>query len=107
MAKNIGLAVSNRNIYIENGKAIIKIERYFKQSIAMIESNLLPSERRCSEFSCFGPPTELRPVSMWYRNSERETMFREQPDPHFRYDLVCAFIMFLSLGLLQLIAIQG
>lgn len=77
------------------------------QSIAMIESNLLPPDRRCSDFNCFGPPSELQPVTMWYRNSDRETMFREQPDPHFRYDLVCACIMFLSLGLLQLIEIQG
>lgn len=73
----------------------------------MIESNLLPSERRCSDFNCFGPPTELQPVTMWYRNSDRELDFREQGDPHFRYDLVCAFIMFMSLGLLQLITIQG
>lgn len=73
----------------------------------MIESNLLPSERRCSELNCFGPPTELRPVTMWYRNSERESMFREQPDLHFRYDLACAAIIFLSIGFLQLIAIQG
>ncbi|XP_031622871.1 adenylate cyclase type 2 isoform X2 [Contarinia nasturtii] len=84
MAKNIGLA-----------------------SIAMIESNLLPPDRRCSDLNCFGPPSELRPLTMWYRNSDRETLFREQPDPHFRYDLLCAFIMFLSLGLLQLIVIQG
>lgn len=73
----------------------------------MIESNLLPPERRCSDINCFGPPSELQPFTMWYRNDDRETMFREQPDPHFRYDLVCAFITFLSLGLLQLIAIQG
>lgn len=84
MAKNIGLA-----------------------SIAMIESNLLPPERRCSDFNCFGPPTELRPVTMWYRNSTIESQYREQPDPHFRFDLVCSFIMFLSIGLLQLIVIHG
>ncbi|XP_037041756.1 adenylate cyclase type 2 isoform X2 [Bradysia coprophila] len=84
MAKNIGLA-----------------------SIAMIESNLLPPERRCSDFNCFGPPTELRPVTMWYRNSTIESQYREQPDPHFRFDLVCSFIMFISIGLLQLIVIHG
>lgn len=84
MAKNIGLA-----------------------SIAMIESNLLPPERRCSDFNCFGPPSELRPVTMWYRNSAIESMYREQPDPHFRFDLICSFIMFISMGLLQLIVIHG
>lgn len=73
----------------------------------MIESNLLPPERRCSDFNCFGPPTELRPVTMWYRNSAIETMYREQPDSHFRYDLICSFIMFMSIALLQVIVIQG
>lgn len=73
----------------------------------MIESNLLPPERRCSNFNCFGPPTELRPVTMWYRDADIEKMYREQPDPHFRYDLVCAFIMFISLALLQLIVVKG
>lgn len=93
----------------------------------MIESNLLPPERRCSDFNCFGPPTgksddlfifdvkylscllilELRPVTMWYRNSAIESQYREQPDPHFRFDLVCSYIMFISIGLLQLIVIHG
>ncbi|XP_055908178.1 adenylate cyclase type 2 isoform X2 [Eupeodes corollae] len=71
-------------------------------SIAMIESNLLPPERRCSSFSCLGPPTELKPITMWYRNSSRETLYRAQPDPHFRYDLLCAFSIFVLLGTIQL-----
>ncbi|XP_055853746.1 adenylate cyclase type 2 [Episyrphus balteatus] len=71
-------------------------------SIAMIESNLLPPERRCSNFNCFGPPTELKPITMWYRNSSRETLYRAQPDPHFRYDLFCAFSIFLLLAIIQL-----
>lgn len=73
----------------------------------MIESNLLPPERRFSVLNCFGPPTELQPITMWYRNNEIENAFREQPDPHFCFDLVCASIMFTSLGLIQLITIQG
>lgn len=71
-------------------------------SIAMIESNLLPPERRCSNFNCFGPPTELKPITMWYRNSSREMLYRAQPDPHFRFDLVCAFSIFLLLAIIQL-----
>lgn len=71
----------------------------------MIESNLLPAERRCADFNCFGHPSEFLPITMWYRNSDRETMYRDQPDPHFRFDLVCSFIMFLSMGLIQLIKI--
>ncbi|XP_055383731.1 adenylate cyclase type 2 isoform X2 [Condylostylus longicornis] len=84
LAKNIGLA-----------------------SIAMIESNLLPPERRCANFNCFGAPTELKPITMWYRNSPREIMYRAQPDPHFRYDLICAFIMFVSIAVVQFIIIPS
>ncbi|GAB0089440.1 Adenylate cyclase [Sergentomyia squamirostris] len=84
MAKNIGLA-----------------------SIAMIESNLLPPETTCSDYGCFGPPKELKPVTMWYRNQSREQMYRVLPDPHFRYDLICAFIMFLSIAVVQLIIVRS
>lgn len=33
-------------------------------------------------------------------------MYREQPDTHFRFDLICAFVLFLSLALVQLIVIE-
>ncbi|EDW19205.1 adenylate cyclase type 2 isoform X2 [Drosophila mojavensis] len=75
-------------------------------SIAMIESNLLPPERKCFNFNFLGPPTELKPFSMWYRNTPREAMYREQPDTHFRFDLICAFVLFLSLAVVQLIVIE-
>ena len=84
MAKNIGLA-----------------------SIAMIESNLLPEEEHCcSEFKCWGPPKELQPITMWYRNTARETLYRQQPEPNFRFDLICAFVVFLCIGLIHLIVIK-
>jgi len=72
----------------------------------MIESNLLPPEKTCTDCSCCGPPKELRPVTMWYRNSARETMYRVQPEPHFRFDLICSFIMFLSIAIIQFISIK-
>ncbi|XP_030568548.1 adenylate cyclase type 2 isoform X2 [Drosophila novamexicana] len=75
-------------------------------SIAMIESNLLPPERKCFNFNFLGPPTELKPFTMWYRNTPREAMYREQPDTHFRFDLICAFVLFLSLAVVQLIVIE-
>ncbi|XP_016955840.1 adenylate cyclase type 2 isoform X2 [Drosophila biarmipes] len=75
-------------------------------SIAMIESNLLPPERKCFNFNFFGPPTELKPFTMWYRNTPREGMYRAQPDTHFRFDLICAFVLFLSLAIVQLIVIE-
>ncbi|XP_017466015.1 PREDICTED: adenylate cyclase type 2 isoform X2 [Rhagoletis zephyria] len=75
-------------------------------SIAMIESNLLPPERKCFNFNFFGPPTELKPFTMWYRNTPREAMYRAQPDTHFRFDLICAFVLFLSIALIQLVVIE-
>lgn len=75
-------------------------------SIAMIESNLLPPERKCFNFNFFGPPTELKPVTLWYRNSPREAMYRAQPDTHFRFDLICTFLLYLSITLIQLIAFE-
>ncbi|XP_062560157.1 adenylate cyclase type 2 isoform X2 [Armigeres subalbatus] len=84
MAKNIGLA-----------------------SIAMIESNLLPVDGHCGECKCWGPPKELQPVTMWYRNDSREAMYRTQPDSSFRYDLICTFILFLSIGLIQIVVFKS
>ncbi|XP_058066441.1 adenylate cyclase type 2 [Anopheles bellator] len=84
MAKNIGLA-----------------------SIAMIESNLLPEDGYCGECKCWGPPKELQPVTMWYRNTARETLFRAQPEPTFRYDLICSFVLFTFIGLIQIIVFKS
>ncbi|KAL9908021.1 adenylate cyclase type 2 Ac76E isoform 1-T4 [Glossina fuscipes fuscipes] len=75
-------------------------------SIAMIESNLLPPERKCFNFNFFGPPTELRPLTMWYRNTPREAMYRARPDTHFRYDVICAFLLFISMAAVQLIVLD-
>uniref|UniRef100_A0A1A9WSS6 adenylate cyclase n=1 Tax=Glossina brevipalpis TaxID=37001 RepID=A0A1A9WSS6_9MUSC len=75
-------------------------------SIAMIESNLLPPERKCFNFNFFGPPTELKPFTMWYRNTPREAMYRARPDTHFRYDLICAFLLFISMAAVQLIVLD-
>uniref|UniRef100_A0A182JXV6 adenylate cyclase n=1 Tax=Anopheles christyi TaxID=43041 RepID=A0A182JXV6_9DIPT len=84
MAKNIGLA-----------------------SIAMIESNLLPEDGYCGECKCWGPPKELQPVTIWYRNTARETLFRAQPEPTFRFDLICSFILFLTIALIQIIVFNS
>lgn len=72
----------------------------------MIESNLLPPERKGFNFNFLGPPTELKPFSLWYRNSPREAMYRAQPDTHFRFDLNCAFVLYLSIALVQLIGFE-
>ncbi|EDS33773.1 adenylate cyclase [Culex quinquefasciatus] len=73
----------------------------------MIESNLLPEDGHCSECKCWGPPKELQPVTMWYRNTAREAMYRAQPDPSFRFDLICSFVLFLSIGLIQVVVFKS
>lgn len=72
----------------------------------MIESNLLPVESYCSECQCWGAPRELQPVTMWYRNKARETMYRSQPEPTFRFDLICSTVMFISIALMQLLVFK-
>lgn len=72
----------------------------------MIESNLLPEEKFCNECQCWGPPKELQPFTLCYRNSARETMFQAQPEPTFRFDLTCASILFLAISLIQLCVFQ-
>lgn len=73
----------------------------------MIESNLLPTERTCIDCDLFGPPKELKPLTMWYREPAHETAYRVLPDPHFKYDLLCASAIFLSQCAVQLIALQS
>lgn len=73
----------------------------------MIESNLLPSETTLTCCDIFGPPKELRPITMWYRSSARETMYRVLPDPHFKFDLICAFSIFLSMCVVQFIVLES
>lgn len=72
----------------------------------MIESNLLPIEKHCSDFRCWGPPKELQPITMWYRNTARETMYREQPEPWFRIDMMIAYFLFLVVGATQFLVID-
>lgn len=72
----------------------------------MIESNLLPPERRFLSCDIFGPPKELKPITMWYRSSSREKMYRILPDMHFKYDMICAIAVFLSLCTIQLIVME-
>lgn len=72
----------------------------------MIESNLLPPEKKLWTCDLFGPPTELRPITMWYRTPSREKMYRNLPDSHFKYDMICAFIIFLSMAVLQFLTFE-
>lgn len=67
----------------------------------MIESNLLPEESYCNECQCWGPPKELQPITMRYRNDAKESMFQKQPDGSFRIDLTMASVIFVSISVIQ------
>lgn len=93
-------------IDVKSHYKILWISLQNPQSIAMIESNILPEDGHFSECQCWGAPNELQPVTMRYRNSAREAMFRAQPDPNFRFDLICTFILFLTIGLIQIVVFK-
>ncbi|XP_021918215.1 adenylate cyclase type 2 isoform X3 [Zootermopsis nevadensis] len=89
-------------------------------SISMIESNLLPSKNTCLEckscqkqFRCkrcrslclirrkWLTSEELNPILLWFRKPHQEADYRNQPDPHFRYYVLCATVLFLCLFAIQ------
>ena len=45
---------------------------------------------------------ELNPMLLWFRKPEQETDYRNQPDPHFRYYVLCAVVLFLSMASVQI-----
>ncbi|PSN57754.1 hypothetical protein C0J52_00336 [Blattella germanica] len=44
---------------------------------------------------------ELNPVLLWFRKPQQETDYRNQPDPHFRYYVLCAVVLFLCMTAIQ------
>lgn len=70
-------------------------------SISMIESNLLPSKNTCLECKKWLNSEELNPVLLWFRKPEQETDYRNQPDPHFRFYVLCAVVLFLCMMSIQ------
>ncbi|KAJ9592331.1 hypothetical protein L9F63_001151, partial [Diploptera punctata] len=70
-------------------------------SISMIESNLLPSKNTCLECKKWLNSEELNPMLLWFRKSEQETDYRNQPDPHFRFYVLCAIVLFLCMTSIQ------
>lgn len=70
-------------------------------SISMIESNLLPSKNACLECKKWLSSEELNPVLLWFRKPHQETDYRNQPDPHFQYYVLCATALFLCMAAIQ------
>nr|CAD7431196.1 unnamed protein product [Timema monikensis] len=75
-------------------------------SIAMIESNLLPSKTTCLECKKWLQSEELNPVSLWFRNPQHEEEYRNQVDPHFRYYVSCAFLLFSAVAIIQALTLS-
>ncbi|GFG37885.1 hypothetical protein Cfor_07375, partial [Coptotermes formosanus] len=70
-------------------------------SISMIESNLLPSKNTCLECKKWLSSEELNPLLLWFRKPHQETSYRNQPDHHFQYYVLCAGSLFLCMCAIQ------
>lgn len=70
-------------------------------SLAMIESNLLPSKVSCWDCEKFLNFEEFNPILLWFKKSDHETDYRNQPDPQFKYYVVCAVGLFLCMTAIQ------
>lgn len=82
MAKNIGLA-----------------------SLAMIESNLLPSKNTCLDFKKWFNSEDFNPVCLWFKNNVQESQYRNQMDPFYKYYSVTALLLFVCMVAIQLLLI--
>lgn len=76
-------------------------------SIAMIESNLLPSKNTCLECRKWFNSEELNPVLLWFHKNSQEKDYRNQPDPQFKYYVACAVLLFLCMATIQALMIPN
>ncbi|XP_056649174.1 adenylate cyclase type 2-like isoform X2 [Diorhabda sublineata] len=77
----------------------------YLQTLAMIESNLLPNRTTCLECKKWWNSEELHPALLWFRNRKQETDYRAQPDTEFRCYITCASFLFLAMCLMQITTI--
>lgn len=88
---NIKVTYKNKNM--------IKIDFFFIfQSIAMIESNLLPITKQGNK--------EFDNITLFYTEKARELAYRQIPNAKFRYDLGCASVLFSLVILTQFIVLK-
>ncbi|VVC38262.1 Hypothetical protein CINCED_3A006823 [Cinara cedri] len=80
MAKNIGLA-----------------------SLAMIESNLLPTKNVCLDCEKWYSSDEFNPVCLWFKKNVQESQYRNQNDPFYKYYSVTALLLFMCMVVIQLL----
>ncbi|CAH1398284.1 unnamed protein product [Nezara viridula] len=70
-------------------------------SIAMIESNLLPNKGNCFDCSWEG----VNPCTLRFPDSKQESQYQLRPDNGFRQYIVASFILFLAIGMIQLLSL--
>ncbi|XP_046660486.1 adenylate cyclase type 2 isoform X2 [Homalodisca vitripennis] len=70
-------------------------------SIAMIETNLLPSKSTCLECRKWFNSEELNPLLLWFHKPGQERDYRSQTDLQFKYYVLCATVLFLCMAAVQ------
>ncbi|XP_044748123.1 adenylate cyclase type 2 [Coccinella septempunctata] len=77
----------------------------YRQSLAMIESNLLPGRSTCLECKKSWSAEELHPALLWFRNPKHEREYRSLCDPEFRYYIACSSCVFVAMCVMHLTTI--
>ncbi|RZF36709.1 hypothetical protein LSTR_LSTR005022 [Laodelphax striatellus] len=76
-------------------------------SIAMIETNLIPSKSTCLECKKWFQSEDLNPLALWFRDKSQEDDYRSQTDSQFKYYIVCATVLFLYMWLIQVLTAES
>ncbi|CAH0547419.1 unnamed protein product [Brassicogethes aeneus] len=77
----------------------------YLQTLAMIESNLLPDRNTCLECKKWWNSEEIHPAVLWFENRKHEREYRSQPDLEFRYYIACASFIFMAMCIMQIATI--
>nr|XP_015833065.1 PREDICTED: adenylate cyclase type 2 isoform X1 [Tribolium castaneum] len=94
---NIAESTLAKNIELTSGS--------YLQTLAMIESNLLPDRSTCLECKKCWHSEDLHPALLWFRNRKQESEYRSQPDPEFRCYIAFATSIFLAMCIMQIATI--
>ncbi|XP_044269032.1 adenylate cyclase type 2 isoform X4 [Tribolium madens] len=94
---NIAESTLAKNIELTSGS--------YLQTLAMIESNLLPDRSTCLECKKCWHSEDLHPTLLWFRNRKQESEYRSQPDPEFRCYIAFATSIFLAMCIMQITTI--
>ncbi|KAK9892996.1 hypothetical protein WA026_023210 [Henosepilachna vigintioctopunctata] len=94
---NIAESTLAKNIELTSGS--------YQQSLAMIESNLLPGRSTCLECKKWSSTDDLHPALLWFRNRKHEREYRGLSDSEFRYYITCSTCIFLAMCVMQLTTI--